>query len=212
MSSTWPLPSIPAMPRISPARTSKVTPCTASLPRSSFTHRSSTSRAAHRRRPLTPRASTIRRSELSDHQLAPTVRFVATEARSVSTCRPRRRTVTRSETDENLLELVADQEDRHALGGQRSEERGELARLLRREQCRRLIQDENVGLADQRLQDLGALLIADAEILDGDVLLDVEAVPPSERVHPIGGRRTGDPDAPRPERQHRVLRPPSAWG
>ena len=36
-SSSWPLPATPAMPRISPARISRSTPRTTSLPRSSWT-------------------------------------------------------------------------------------------------------------------------------------------------------------------------------
>ena len=103
VSSTCPLPSIPAMPRISPARTSKVTPWTASHPRSLFTQRSST-------QPNLGRLGRARERQASRARSSPIISsasrsLVALGARSVSTCRPRRRTVKRSETDSTSSSL-----------------------------------------------------------------------------------------------------------
>ncbi len=44
---------------------------------------------------------------------------------------------------------------------ERSEDREELARLLRREHGGRLVEDQDVGPAVERLQDLDPLLLAD---------------------------------------------------
>ena len=42
----------------------------------------------------------------------------------------------------------------------------ELERLLRRQHRRRLVEDQDVGLAVERLQDLDALLLADGDVVD----------------------------------------------
>ena len=74
----------------------------------------------------------------------------------------------------------------------------ELLGLLRREDGRRLVEDEDVGLAVQRLEDLDALLDADREVLDDGVGVDLEAVARSEialirvaRPRPVEPSRAG---------------------
>ena len=52
---------------------------------------------------------------------------------------------------------------------ERSEDLEELARLLRRQDGGRLVEDEDVGVAVERLQDLDALLLADRDVLDARV-------------------------------------------
>src|SRR5215211_3636206 len=93
ISSVWPLPSTPAMPTISPARTWKETSCTASSSRSSSTVSPSTSSSTSAGVPgvLSTRSSTSRPtiSRARPSRVAPSVG-------TVSIILPRRRTVTRS--------------------------------------------------------------------------------------------------------------------
>ena len=52
----------------------------------------------------------------------------------------------------------------------------ELLRLGRRQDRGRLVEDQDVALAIQRLQDLDPLADADGEVLDGRIGIDVQAV------------------------------------
>ena len=64
----------------------------------------------------------------------------------------------------------------------------ELVDLARREHRGRLVEDEDVGVAEQRLQQLDALLLADREVLDLGVGVDREAVVLAELADaPPGG-------------------------
>ena len=53
-------------------------------------------------------------------------------------------------------------------------DREELVRLLRREHRGRLVEDEEVGAAVERLQDLDALLLADGDVADARRRVDGE--------------------------------------
>ena len=81
---------------------------------------------------------------------------------------------------EDLVQLVGDEDDRLSLGLERLDDLEELARLLRREDCGRLVEDEDLGAAVERLQDLDPLLHADADRLDAGVGPDREAEPLGE--------------------------------
>ena len=61
-------------------------------------------------------------------------------------------------------------------------------RLLRRQHGRRLVEDEDVGLAVERLQDLDPLLLADADVLDPRVRVDGEVERVGELLHALLGR------------------------
>ena len=63
---------------------------------------------------------------------------------------------------EHLVQLVRDEDDRRALPRQRADDLEELVRLLRRQHGGRLVEDQDLGAAIERLQDLDALLLADA--------------------------------------------------
>ena len=76
---------------------------------------------------------------------------------------------------EHLVQLVADEDDRHALALEALEDPEELRRLLRREYGCRLVEDEDVGPPVERLQDLDALLLTDRDVLDLRVGIDPEA-------------------------------------
>ena len=72
------------------------------------------------------------------------------------------------------MELVADEDDRHALLRQRAQDPEELERFLRRQHRRRLVEDQDLGAPVERLQDLDPLLLADADVLDARVRVDGE--------------------------------------
>ena len=165
-SSSWPLPATPAMPRISPARTSNVTPLTASWPRSSSTRRSCTDEGRARGCD-SPRSTT-------SCTLRPTI-SAARSSSSVSdgmrspTTLPRRMTVIRSAISRTSYSLWLMKMMRVALGSEPLQDLEDLLRLLRREDRRGLVEDEDPRLAVERLEDLDALLPADRQRLDLDV-------------------------------------------
>ena len=67
---------------------------------------------------------------------------------------------------EHLVELVADEEHRDALGGELAQRREQLVDLLRHEHRGRLVEDQDAGAAVEHLEDLDPLAIADAEVAD----------------------------------------------
>ena len=71
-----------------------------------------------------------------------------------------------------------------AVRRQAREDLEELGRLLRRQHGGRLVQHEDLGAAVERLQDLDALLLADADVLDACIRVDREArsAPASSRT------------------------------
>ena len=73
----------------------------------------------------------------------------------------------------------------------------ELLRLLRREHRRRLVEDEDVRLAIERLEDLHALLLPHRDVLDPRVRVDGEPVAVGDLPHaPLGlARCRGSPAA-----------------
>ncbi len=75
---------------------------------------------------------------------------------------------------EHLVQLVADEDDREALARERPEDLEELAGLLRCQHCRRLVEDQDVRAAIERLQDLDSLLLAHADVLDPCLWIDRE--------------------------------------
>src|SRR6202171_5665298 len=67
---------------------------------------------------------------------------------------------------EDLLELVADEDDRAAVLRKVSQELENLLRLARCKHCGRLIEHEDLSIAIEHLQDLDPLLLADGQGLD----------------------------------------------
>ena len=84
----------------------------------------------------------------------------------------------------------------------------QLLRLLRREHRRRLVEDEDVRAAVERLQDLDALLLADRDVLDAGMRVDGQRVALGELADPLLGRPVVEEDAVpgRLQREHDVLR------
>ena len=75
---------------------------------------------------------------------------------------------------EHLVELVRDEDDRLALGLEVAEDPEELERLLRRQYGRRLVEDEDVRVPVEGLEDLDALLLADGDVGDQRIRVDLE--------------------------------------
>ena len=65
---------------------------------------------------------------------------------------------------EHLVQLVADEDDRLAVRLEAADDPEQLLRLLRRQHGGRLVEDEDVRAAVERLQDLDALLLADGDV------------------------------------------------
>ena len=63
--------------------------------------------------------------------------------------------------------------------------------LLRREHAGRLVQDQDVGAAEERLEDLDPLLHADRQVCDRRVEIDLEPVVALERAR-APARALGD--------------------
>ena len=85
---------------------------------------------------------------------------------------------------QDLVELVADEDDAVALGGEAPEDREDLLGLLGRQDGGRLVEDEDPRVPVERLEDLDALLPADRERADLGVRVDLEAEPPAELDDP----------------------------
>ena len=186
MSSVWPFPSTPAMPTISPARTSSETPRTFSTPRSSWTLQPVDPRGASRRASISPFSTSRSTSR-------PTIRLARLSSRRAFGRQRRDQLAPAQHGDavgdlEHLVELVADEDDREPLVGQGAEDLEQLARLLGRQHRGRLVEDEDVRLAVERLEDLDALLLPDGDVLDERIRVDREAERPGELLHP-GSRR-----------------------
>jgi hypothetical protein len=84
---------------------------------------------------------------------------------------------------QHLVELVADEDDGHALGAQAGERGEQLVDLLRDEHGGRLVEDEHAGAAVEHLEDLDALAVADPQVLDERVRVDPEAVAAGQVEH-----------------------------
>ena len=95
-----------------------------------------------------------------------------------------------SATLEHLVELVADEDDRDALGRELAERVEQLVDLLRHEHGGWLVEDEDAGSPVEHLHDLDALAVADAELGDERVGLDREAVDPDRARRIRFSRRT----------------------
>src|SRR5207245_2075825 len=91
---------------------------------------------------------------------------------------------------EDLVELVADEDDARALRAKLPEHAEDLARLLRREDGGWLVEDEDPRVAVDRLKDLNALLLADGELIDAGRGLDIEPQLLREQQDPL--RRLGE--------------------
>ena len=172
-SSDWPLPATPAMPRISPARTSKLTDFSRATPLSSVSERFSTSSTTgpgfagallhpQQHPPPDHQLGQLGRAGLGGgerlHHLA-----AAHDADLVG-------------HRHDLAQLVGDEDDRLPLRLQVLEDAEEVVGLGRGQHAGRLVEDQDVALAVERLQDLHPLLQPDRELAHHRVGVDLELV------------------------------------
>ena len=184
-SSSWPLPATPAMPRISPARTSKLDAADGLV-------------AAVVRRPGGPSTlsttsagcdsprSTVELDVAADHQLGEVLLVgLGRDPLADDLAAPDDRDPVGDL--EHLVELVADEDDAVALGGEPPQDLEDLLGLLRRQHGGRLVEDEDPRVAVERLEDLDPLLPADRQRADLGVRVDLEAEPLAELDDPAVG-------------------------
>ncbi len=88
---------------------------------------------------------------------------------------------------EHLAELVGDEDDRLALVDEAADDGEELVDLAGRQYGRRLVEDQDVGLAEQRLDEFDPLLLADREVFDLRIGIDTQAVTLLEVRGSVGG-------------------------
>ena len=94
----------------------------------------------------------------------------------------------------DLVQLVADEDDRLSLLGQALDDREQLVRLLRGQHRGRLVEHEDVGAAVERLQDLDALLLADRDVPHDRARVDGEPEPRRDLAHALLRRRVVEQD------------------
>ncbi len=82
---------------------------------------------------------------------------------------------------EHLVELVADEHDRQAVGDEMAQRGEQARRLLRRQHRRGLVEDQHLGAAVERLQDLDALALADRKPAHARIGLGGEPELPRQR-------------------------------
>jgi hypothetical protein len=94
----------------------------------------------------------------------------------------------------HFVELVADEDDAHAIGDEVAQRGEQRLGLLRRQHRGRLVEDEDARPAVQRLENLDPLLFADRQCADPRVGVDLQAEAlreveqPRARATPIGAR------------------------
>ena len=123
-----------------------------------------------------------------DHQLRQTAlaRPLAIERRDLLAAPEHRDAIGHRQ---HLVQLVGDQDDRRPALDQRAQHGEQLVDLLRGEHRRGLVQDQHPRVAIERLEDLDALLLPDAQLLDRGVRVDDEAVARRELAHALARRR-----------------------
>ena len=164
ISSLWPLPSTPARPTISPARTSNET--SAHRRQAAVVVHAQVARARAARRPAPPAASrrgAAPRGRPSPARALPRSRPHAGRCRSA--CRARS-TVIRSAISSTSFSLWLMKMIERAARPSAAMIANSSLRLLRRQHGGRLVEDQDLGAAVERLQDLDPLLLADADVLD----------------------------------------------
>ena len=168
-SAAWPLPETPARPVMRPPRRARV---------DGVAGRGAGGRDGGEGEER--RALRARRGSRAAAISAPTIRR-ASSWRSVSRVAPLADEAAVAEDEDavgdrhHLAELVADEDDGEALRDGEAEGAEERLGLLRGEDGGGLVEDEDAGVAVEGLEDLDALALADGEVGDAGVGLDLEA-------------------------------------
>ena len=173
-SSVWPLPWTPAMATISPARTSRSTPVDRHLQPVV-----ADLEVPDAEDDLAGLGGALRDDQLDvapDHQVG---QLLARGRLRVGACpatRPRRRTTMLSATSRTSLSLWVMKMTVVPVAVSDRMIVEQLLGLVRRQHGARLVEDEDVAVAVERLQDLDALAHADRQALDLGVRVDVQLV------------------------------------
>src|SRR3954464_4167431 len=193
-SSDWPLPSTPARATISPAWTVGVAPLTAGRARArgdrrqvAVVARPQIADLEHRLLGLRRRLVDAQQDLAADHEPRERLLGGALGGNRVDALAAPQHGDAVGDL-EDLVELVRDEDDAGAVLLQRLEDAEEVARLLGGEHRGRLVEDEDPRPAEERAQDLHALLHADADILDARVGVHGEAVAVRQLAHARRGR------------------------
>ena len=104
------------------------------------------------------------------------LRSLAPSRSIVATFLPRRSTEIRSATSSTSCSLCVIRMIDVPARDERAQHGEELVDLLRRQHRGRLVEDQDARVAVERLEDLDALLLADADLLDDRVGIDGQAV------------------------------------
>ena len=177
ISSSWPFPATPAMPRISPARTSRSISWTTSL---------AAVVANDQLLDLERDLAGVRLAAIddqgdlaADHQLGEVLLVgLGRDPLADDLAAPDDRDPVRDVED--LVELVADEDDAVTLGRQAPQDLEDLLGLLGREDGGRLVEHEHPRVAVEGLEDLDPLLPADGQRSDLGLRVDLEAEPAAE--------------------------------
>ena len=90
---------------------------------------------------------------------------------------------------EHLGQLVGDEHDPLPLAPQPTQDRQQVGDLARREIGGRLVEDQQFGFAQDRLEDLDALATAERKVGDAGIGIEVEAEAPARLADALGHRR-----------------------
>ena len=195
-SSFWPLPATPAMPRISPrADLEARCPCRVDAERPVGRQ----VEVAHGRAAAAPpRAPARRESVRSSAPIISSAMLLRGLGLGIAGRRPPCRRAGSWRASQSALissQLVADVEDRAALGGELAQRLEQPLDLLRRQHRGRLVHDQQLRVLQQAAHDLDALALADRERVDLARGVERQAVgvrdlddPLRERAH-VGRRR-----------------------
>src|SRR3954468_7968892 len=88
---------------------------------------------------------------------------------------------------EDLVQLVADEDDAVAFGREPAQDLEDLLGLLGRQDRRRFVEDEHLRIAVERLEDLDPLLPADGHGADLDLGVDLATEPATQVDDPLVG-------------------------
>ena len=202
-SSACPLPSTPAMPTISPDAHGQRQPLDG-LQVAVVDHVQVLD-LEHRRAGVRRRLRDLEQHLAADHQLGQAAlgRAGGGDGRDLGAAAQHRHAVGDLQ---HLVQLVRDQDDGGAALAQLAQHVEQLERLLRRQHRGRLVQHQQPRVAVQRLQDLGALLHADADVLHPRRRVDRQLVPDGQLLHaPLGLGHVEERALRRLGRQHDVL-------
>ena len=184
-SSDWPLPATPATPRISPSRNDE---------RHAVDARDAAVIAHHKVPRFQSNRARVRRAFFDPQDdLAPDHRVGELGRRRAGGIEGRDHLAAPHHRDaigqrHDLAQLVGDEDDGLVLALEDAQHLEQLVGFGRRQHRRRLVEHEDFGAADQRLEDFNSLLQADRQFADNGVGIDDEAIFAAQFAKPLADR------------------------